>query len=127
MIWSWLASKPLQLHKLALPVDDLPPILSPARSVAGRLFATGLQRTAHSYSLPGDGQRRGISRGAAAAISPLRPAIILANASGDVVLTAKAAGRCQTNRFRGTEGRCRFPSPQLSVWRLRAFATTLSG
>lgn len=49
-----LASKPLQY---ALPVDDCR-LFCRLPDVAGRLFRDGAWRTAHGYSLPGDGQRR---------------------------------------------------------------------
>lgn len=51
-----LASKPLQYIN-ALPVDDCR-LFCRLPDVAGRLFRDGAWRTAHGYSLPGDGQRR---------------------------------------------------------------------
>ncbi len=105
------------VHKLALPVDDCR-LFCRLPDVAGRLFRDGLGVLLMATLFPVM-VNVGISRGAAAAICASGRHHPLANV-WRCGFSRKSGGDA-VNRF-AFKPRCRFPSPPLSVWRLRTFS-----
>ncbi len=118
-----LASKPLQYIQPPLPVDAYCRSFVACLDVAGRPSATGLVGVRLAATLPGDGQRVGISRGAAAAICAFSGRHPLANARRCGLAAAAEMPLIDfAVQNHAADFQCRH-----TVWRLRTFSATLFG